>query len=49
MVQLTGAGWGISLIESGDIQKSRTEDPLAILAGAMPLLFRTKGVAQQEK
>ena len=25
MVQLTGAGWGISVIESGEVQKSRAE------------------------
>ena len=27
MVQLTGTGWGISVIEGGEIQKSRTAEP----------------------
>ncbi len=36
MVQLTGAGWGISVIESGEVQKSRAADRMDRPDGRRP-------------
>jgi hypothetical protein len=42
MVQLTGAGWGISVIEGGEFQKSRATVVGLALTVVVPVTDRPK-------